>query len=216
MTSRSFPCQLDAHVADASGDVLDVAIWLRDLGLERYEAAFRDHEIDAEILPTLTAQDLIDLGVTIVGHRRRLLNAIASLSETTAAVPRRAAALASEPESPTGQRGRAAPADRDVLSTWSARPNSPAPRSRGHARGDPGLPDHRRRRDRPRRGPCRQIHGRWRARLFRLPQGPRGRRRARRSGRPGDHRKGRRSGRRTVEGSAPGSGSRPAGWWSAT
>ena len=43
-----------------------------------------------------------------------------------------------------------------------------------------------------RRGPCRQVHGRWRARLFRLPQGPRGRRRARGSGRACDHRQGRR------------------------
>jgi class 3 adenylate cyclase/predicted ATPase len=58
---------------------VDISAWLRELGLDRYEEAFRDNEIDAEILPTLTADDLKDLGVTIVGHRRKLLNAITSL-----------------------------------------------------------------------------------------------------------------------------------------
>src|SRR5258706_16483386 len=58
---------------------MDVAAWLRDLGLERYVSAFRDNDIDAEVLPKLTAEDLITLGVTSVGHRRKLLDAIASL-----------------------------------------------------------------------------------------------------------------------------------------
>ena len=58
---------------------MDIAAWLRELGLERYEQAFRDNEIDAEILPTLTAEDLKDLGITVVGHRRRILNAIGAL-----------------------------------------------------------------------------------------------------------------------------------------
>ena len=53
--------------------------WLRGLGLERYEAAFRENEIDETVLPTLTADDLKDLGVGFVGHRRKLLNAIAAL-----------------------------------------------------------------------------------------------------------------------------------------
>ena len=48
-------------------------------GLERYENAFRENEIAAEILPKLTADDLKDIGVTIVGHRRKLLEAIAAL-----------------------------------------------------------------------------------------------------------------------------------------
>ena len=50
---------------------MDVGGWLRTLGLERYEAAFRENEIDDAILPRLTADDLKDLGVGIVGHRRR-------------------------------------------------------------------------------------------------------------------------------------------------
>jgi hypothetical protein len=46
---------------------MDVAAWLRDLGLERYVSAFRDNDIDAEVLPKLTAEDLISIGVTSVG-----------------------------------------------------------------------------------------------------------------------------------------------------
>ena len=57
---------------------MDVAGWLRDLGLERYEAAFRENEIDWEALPNLTAEDLKDLGVVLGGHRRKLLEAIAA------------------------------------------------------------------------------------------------------------------------------------------
>ena len=58
---------------------MDVAAWLRGLGLERYVPAFRDNDIDAEVLPKLTAEDLISIGVTSVGHRRKLLDAIAGL-----------------------------------------------------------------------------------------------------------------------------------------
>ena len=58
---------------------MDVADWLRALGLERYEAAFRENDVDAELLPNLTADDLKELGITSLGHRRRLLEAIAAL-----------------------------------------------------------------------------------------------------------------------------------------
>ena len=58
---------------------MDLGGWLRSLGLERYEAAFRENEIDDTVLPSLTAEDLKDLGVGIVGHRRKLLDAIAAL-----------------------------------------------------------------------------------------------------------------------------------------
>ena len=53
--------------------------WLRALGLERYEAAFRENAIDVAVLLNLTAEDLKDLGVNLVGHRHKLLNAIAKL-----------------------------------------------------------------------------------------------------------------------------------------
>ncbi len=59
---------------------MDVASWLRSLGLEQYEAAFRENAITEKLLPSLTAEDLKDLGVSIVGHRRALLNAITNLS----------------------------------------------------------------------------------------------------------------------------------------
>ncbi|WP_338832266.1 adenylate/guanylate cyclase domain-containing protein [Bradyrhizobium sp. 27S5] len=58
---------------------MDVSVWLRSLGLERYSQAFRENAIDEASLPKLTAEDLRDLGVTAVGHRRILLDAIAAL-----------------------------------------------------------------------------------------------------------------------------------------
>ena len=58
---------------------MDIGGWLRSLGLERYEAVFRENEINEKVLPNLTAEDLKDLGVSIVGHRRTLLDAIAAL-----------------------------------------------------------------------------------------------------------------------------------------
>ena len=58
---------------------MDLRGWLRSLGLEQYEAAFRENEIDETVLPSLTAEDLKDLGIGIVGHRRKLLNAITAL-----------------------------------------------------------------------------------------------------------------------------------------
>src|SRR5215813_12587340 len=58
---------------------MDIGAWLHSLGLEQYEQAFRANEIDARVLRSLTADDLKDLGVNLVGHRRRLLDAIAGL-----------------------------------------------------------------------------------------------------------------------------------------
>jgi class 3 adenylate cyclase/predicted ATPase len=63
---------------------MDIAAWLRSLGLERYEAAFRENEINWAVLPKLTADDLKDVGVTAVGHRRMLLEAIAALGGSAA------------------------------------------------------------------------------------------------------------------------------------
>ena len=61
------------------GATMDLRGWLRNLGLEQYEAAFRENAIDDTVLPILTAEDLKDLGIGIVGHRRKLLDAIAAL-----------------------------------------------------------------------------------------------------------------------------------------
>jgi class 3 adenylate cyclase len=84
---------------------MDVAGWLRDLGLGQYEANFRDNKIDADVLPHLTADDLKDIGVSAVGDRRKLIAAIAALADATppAAVP--AALRQSEP--PNRARGAA-------------------------------------------------------------------------------------------------------------
>ena len=57
---------------------MDVGAWLRALGLGQYETAFRESEIDAEVLPDLTEGDLSQLGLPL-GHRKRLLKAIAGL-----------------------------------------------------------------------------------------------------------------------------------------
>jgi len=57
----------------------NVTKWLRELGLEQYARAFRDNDIDADILTELTADDLTSLGIASIGHRRKLLAAIAAL-----------------------------------------------------------------------------------------------------------------------------------------
>jgi class 3 adenylate cyclase len=59
---------------------MDVGVWLRSLGLGQYEATFRDNEIDGAVLPRLTVDDLKDLGVTVVGHRRKIMSAIEELN----------------------------------------------------------------------------------------------------------------------------------------
>jgi class 3 adenylate cyclase len=72
---------------------VEIGVWLSSLGLERYEPAFRDNAIDAEVLPELTEADLEKLGV-LLGHRKRMLRAIAELSTApsrAAPAPERAA-----------------------------------------------------------------------------------------------------------------------------
>ena len=58
---------------------MDVGQWLRDLDLDEYEALFRENHIDGSVLRALTNEDLKDLGVASVGHRRKLLEAITAL-----------------------------------------------------------------------------------------------------------------------------------------
>src|SRR5499427_48111 len=66
------------------GDAVDIAVWLRGLGLEKYASAFDENAINWAVLPKLTADDLKDIGVTAVGHRRMLLEAIAALGASVA------------------------------------------------------------------------------------------------------------------------------------
>ena len=59
---------------------MDIVVWLRSLGLGKYEAAFRENEIDETVLPSLTHENnLKELGVASLGHRVKLLDAIAAL-----------------------------------------------------------------------------------------------------------------------------------------
>src|SRR6516164_5542809 len=67
------------------GAIMDVGGWLRRLGLEQFEATFRENRIDDTVLPRLTAEDLKDLGVGFVGDRRKLLDAIAVLRTAASA-----------------------------------------------------------------------------------------------------------------------------------
>jgi hypothetical protein len=71
---------------------MDLGGWLRRLGLGKYEAAFRENEIDETVLPSLTHETLKELGVTAVGHRLKLLDAIAALRIDTSAKPTSAGA----------------------------------------------------------------------------------------------------------------------------
>src|ERR1700676_3017899 len=72
---------VSGNLADlpAGRTVMSVGNWLRTLGLERYEEAFRENSVTADLIPSLTAEDLKDLGITAVGDRRRLLDAAAAL-----------------------------------------------------------------------------------------------------------------------------------------
>jgi class 3 adenylate cyclase/predicted ATPase len=75
---------------------MDIVDWLRGLKLERYVQAFHNNDIDWTLLPRLTADDLRELGVVSIGHRRRLLEAIALLQSTESALEPSSAASAEE------------------------------------------------------------------------------------------------------------------------
>src|SRR5690242_10404926 len=77
---------------------MDIAAWLCALGLDQYETAFRENGVDAEVLPTLTGEELKDIGVSLIRHRRRLLEAIAALRSN--AMPAEAPVLVSPSPAP--------------------------------------------------------------------------------------------------------------------
>ena len=85
---------------------MDLGGWLRSLGLEQYEATFRDNAINEKVLPNLTAEDLKDMGVGIVGHRRMLLDAIALLRAdgSAKAPPAEASSTTPKPAQDTAER----------------------------------------------------------------------------------------------------------------
>ena len=95
---------------------MDVGGWLRSLGLDQYEAAFRDNAIDMEVLADLTDGDLEKLGLPL-GHRRRLLKAIAGLAGPSAATTKSEAAHALPPR-PAGAQSTSA--ERRPITVMSA------------------------------------------------------------------------------------------------
>src|SRR3981081_4269326 len=102
---------------------MELGEWLRRLGLSQYERAFVDNAIDAEVLAKLTVKDLKELGVTLVGHRRKLLDAIAALPGDTITVP---ASPAPSLTAPAGEAPRPSLAERRQLTIlftiWLERP----------------------------------------------------------------------------------------------
>src|SRR5262249_37402380 len=86
---------------DAPAMSIDIADWLRGLGLEQYAQLFRDNDIDGEILGGMNAEDLKELGISSFGHRRRLLNAITALggAPATRDVAQSATSVTSAPTS---------------------------------------------------------------------------------------------------------------------
>jgi hypothetical protein len=80
---------------------MDVGGWLRSLGLDKYEAAFRENGIDEQVLRHVTAEDLREIGVATVGDRRKLLAAIAELAAPSPSTePRPPPSPASRPKTP--------------------------------------------------------------------------------------------------------------------
>src|SRR5271157_1659771 len=87
---------------------MDVVVWLRSLGLGKYEAAFRENEIDETVLPSLTHETLKELGVTAVGHRLKLLDAIAALGNDASVQTPPVAAAPARPSAATPTAARVA------------------------------------------------------------------------------------------------------------
>ena len=148
---------------------MEIAAWLRGLGLERYEPAFRDAEVTGDVLADLGEADLEKLGLPL-GPRKKLLRAIAALVAEDFADP----ADAGAPPQPTVPRRR--DAERRQLTVMFVDLVGSTALA---ARLDPedmsevlrSLPERLRRGDRTLRGLRRQVHGRRCAGLFRLSAG---------------------------------------------
>ena len=146
---------------------MDVGDWLRSLGLQQYETLFRENDVDAEVLSTLGADDLRELGVSSLGHRKKLLAAIAALGNGSNVTPKMDAAKSASASSSAerrqltvmfcdlvGSTALAAQLDpedlREVIGAYHRRVAKVVGRLRRV---------------------CRQIHGRRRPHLFRLSAG---------------------------------------------
>ena len=99
------------------GTVMDIVVWLRSLGLGKYEAIFRENDIDETVLPSLTHENLKELGVASFGHRVKLLDAIAApRTDASGKTPSAAQGPRRAPQAHPSRRPRRAPSgDGDVL-----------------------------------------------------------------------------------------------------
>jgi class 3 adenylate cyclase/tetratricopeptide (TPR) repeat protein len=79
ITVRRDPARTVVTGTNVGRSTTDIVDWLRALGLEQYEATFRENNVNPERLPILTGDDLRNLGITSLGHLRRFLEAIAAL-----------------------------------------------------------------------------------------------------------------------------------------
>ncbi len=144
---------------------MDIGEWLRGLGLQSYEQTFRDNGIDLAILPQLTVDDLKEIGVQAVGHRRKILDAIGLL-----------------PTRPGGGSGariaRAPSADAHVRRSCRLDGPQPPSRSGRAARDHARLPEFGGGRNCATGWSRREVLGRRRSRLFRLAASKRRRGRA--------------------------------------
>ena len=145
---------------------MDVASWLRSLGLEQYEAVFRENAIDVSVLPDVTDQDLEKLGV-LLGHRRKLLRAIANLETNAKATLGPVVAPVAADTSPRDTAERHCDVFRLGRLNGTVGPNGPGGLAGGHFR----LPEVRCGDCAALRGLRREVHGRRCSDLLRLPTG---------------------------------------------
>jgi SAM domain (Sterile alpha motif) len=101
---------------------VDLAGWLRSLGLEQHEAAFRENAIDETVLPDLTEAHLRELGFPL-GTRLKLLKAIAALKEGAEPIGPPASSASAESPADLSERGRS----QSCFAIWSVPPHCRAP-----------------------------------------------------------------------------------------
>jgi hypothetical protein len=154
-----------------------IADWLRELGLAQHAQAFADNDIDHDVLAELTAEDLTGLGVTSIGHRRKLLAAIKALRESqetnelspAVSPPEGAAASSEVADVPGAERRLLTIMFCDLVGSTELSTRLDPEDMRDISQ----VSCLRRRRGAPVRRLCRQIHGRRHSRLFRLSSRPR-------------------------------------------
>jgi hypothetical protein len=152
---------------------MDIVVWLRSLGLGRYEAAFRENDIDETVLSSLTHENLKELGVASLGHRVKLLDAIAALRNNGSGKRPSvdAATTSSAPSVNPEDRAERRQVTGDVLRPCGLNGAVSAHGPRGPERSYFDLPEMRRRDCAPLwRLRC-QIHGRRSAGVFRVATG---------------------------------------------